>query len=73
MIDLFVFDLGQVILPFEHRPIASKLWEKSRKRSVLSPNIVFDDLFDLHNGSVNNYEEGLMSSGSPDDRRPLHG
>jgi putative hydrolase of the HAD superfamily len=62
MIDLFVFDLGQVILPFEHRPIASKLWEKSRKRSVLSPNIVFDDLFDLHNGSVNNYEEGLVSS-----------
>ena len=62
MIDLFVFDLGQVILPFEHRPIASKLWEKSRKRALLTPEIIFKDLFDLHNGSVNNYEEGLMSS-----------
>jgi FMN phosphatase YigB (HAD superfamily) len=62
MIDLFVFDLGQVILPFEHRPIASKLWEKSRRRAVLTPDSIFNDLFDLHNGSVNSYEEGLTSS-----------
>jgi putative hydrolase of the HAD superfamily len=44
MIDLFVFDLGKVILPFEHRQIAS------------------NDLFDLENGTVNRYEEGLSSS-----------
>jgi HAD superfamily hydrolase (TIGR01509 family) len=62
MIELFVFDLGRVILPFEHRPIASKLWEKSRKRATLTPEEIFNELFDLENGSVNRYEEGLSSS-----------
>ena len=62
MIELFVFDLGRVILPFEHRPIALKLWEKSRKRATLTSEEIFDDLFDLENGSVNRYEEGLTSS-----------
>jgi glucose-1-phosphatase len=62
MIELFVFDLGRVILPFEHRPIASKLWEKSRKRATLAPADIFSELFDLENGSVNRYEEGLSSS-----------
>lgn len=62
MIELFVFDLGRVILPFEHRPIASKLWEKSRKRATLTPADIFNELFDLENGSVNRYEEGLSSS-----------
>ena len=62
MIELFVFDLGRVILPFEHRPIASKLWEKSRKCATLTPADIFNELFDLENGSVNRYEEGLSSS-----------
>jgi glucose-1-phosphatase len=62
MIELFVFDLGRVILPFEHRPIASKLWEKSRRRAALTPEDIFNELFDLENGSVNRYEEGLSSS-----------
>jgi glucose-1-phosphatase len=62
MIDLFVFDLGQVILPFEHRPIAHKLWRKSRKHERLTADEIFQDLFDLENGAVNRYEEGLSSS-----------
>ena len=62
MIDLFVFDLGKVILPFEHRPIASKLWLKSRKNGILTEEEIFQDLFDLENGAVNRYEEGLSSS-----------
>ncbi len=62
MIQLFVFDLGRVILPFEHRPIASKLWQKSKRSATLKPEDIFDDLFDLENGVVNRYEEGLSSS-----------
>ena len=62
MIDLFVFDLGKVILPFEHRQIASKLWQRSRKSGNLTEEQIFQDLFDLENGTVNRYEEGLSSS-----------
>ena len=62
MIDLFVFDLGKVILPFEHRQIASRLWQRSRNKRKLTEDEIFQDLFDLENGAVNRYEEGLSSS-----------
>jgi HAD superfamily hydrolase (TIGR01509 family) len=62
MIDLFVFDLGNVILPFEHRQIASKLWQRSRNSGNLTEEDIFRDLFDMENGSINRYEEGLSSS-----------
>ena len=35
MIKLFVFDLGNVILPFEHRQIASKLQARSTNQATL--------------------------------------
>lgn len=62
MIKLFVFDLGNVILPFEHRQIAVKLHRKSTQKTVFTPQQLFDVMFDLHNGLINPYEEGLMSS-----------
>jgi glucose-1-phosphatase len=62
MIDLFVFDLGNVILPFDHRPIATKLHEHSAGNGVWTPKKIFDDLFDFANGIINRYEEGLSSS-----------
>jgi len=62
MIKLFVFDLGNVILPFEHRQIAVKLYEKSREKAQFSPDEVFKFMFDRGNGLVNLYEEGLVSS-----------
>ena len=62
MIDLFVFDLGKVILPFEHRQIASKFWQRSKNNRKLTEEEIFQDLFDLKNGTVNRYEEGLLSS-----------
>lgn len=62
MIDLFVFDLGNVILPFDHRPIATKLHERSIGNGVWTPQKIFDDLFDYANGIINRYEEGLTSS-----------
>lgn len=62
MISLFVFDLGNVILPFDHRPIATKLHERSVVDGLWTPKEIFDDLFDVSNGIINRYEEGLTSS-----------
>ncbi len=62
MIELFVFDLGKVILPFEHRQIAVKLWQKCRNKKLVSERDIFDDLFNFQNGAINRYEEGLSSS-----------
>lgn len=62
MIKLFVFDLGNVILPFEHRQIATKLYEGSRKKPLCSPDEIFKFMFERVNGLVNAYETGQMSS-----------
>jgi FMN phosphatase YigB (HAD superfamily) len=62
MIKLFVFDLGNVILPFEHRQIVVKLHETSRIQDRFTPDDLFKFLFDMDRGLVNPYEEGLMSS-----------
>ncbi len=62
MIKLFVFDLGNVILPFEHRQIAAQLYEHSREKNMFAPDGVFKFMFDTGNGLVNDYEEGLLSS-----------
>ncbi|MCS7281414.1 MAG: HAD family phosphatase [Desulfobacterota bacterium] len=62
MIRLFVFDLGGVILPFEHTQIADKLYEKSLLRNTLTPKEIFNFLFAHEDGLVNSYEEGKMSS-----------
>jgi len=62
MIRLFVFDLGNVILPFEHRQIAVKLHAVSRIRNHFTPDDLFRFLFDRHRGFVNPYEEGRISS-----------
>ncbi|MCX7858229.1 MAG: HAD family phosphatase [Deltaproteobacteria bacterium] len=62
MIRLFVFDLGGVILPFEHRQIAIKLHESSAIKDNFTPQEIFDFLFDFETGLVNPYEEGKVSS-----------
>jgi len=62
MIKLFVFDLGNVILPFEHRQIAVKLHDRSINKTICTPQGLFDAMFDFEDGLVNPYEEGLMSS-----------
>src|SRR5674476_538370 len=62
MIGLFVFDLGNVIVPFETRQIAVKLHEVSRIQDGFTPDDLFRFLFDRVRGLVNPYEEGLMSS-----------
>jgi putative hydrolase of the HAD superfamily len=62
MIWLFVFDLGNVILPFEHRQIAVKLHEVSLIQKRFTPDDLFRFLFDRDRGFVNPYEEGRISS-----------
>ncbi len=62
MTKLFVFDLGNVILPFDNRPIAEKLHARSRRPDASTPAEIFAYLFDMRNGSINPYEEGLSSS-----------
>jgi glucose-1-phosphatase len=62
MIKLFVFDLGNVILPFEHRQIAVKLYETSERKTATSPDDIFEFLFDRAQGVVNIYETGRISS-----------
>lgn len=62
MIKLFVFDLGNVILPFDHRPIGTRLRERSEKRETLSADAIFGTLFDRETGLVNAYERGHVTS-----------
>ncbi len=62
MIRLFVFDLGNVVLPFEHKQIATKLHEVSRIQDRFTPQEIFKFIFERDRGLVNTYEEGRMSS-----------
>jgi glucose-1-phosphatase len=62
MIRLFVFDLGNVIVPYEHRQIVVKMLKKVKGKIVPAPREFFSFMFDMEEGFVNRYEEGLMSS-----------
>lgn len=62
MIKLFVFDLGNVILPFEHRQIATKLYEQSRDKARFAPDEIFTFMFERDKGFINDYETGRISS-----------
>jgi len=61
-IEVILFDLGNVILPFSHYQIAEKLSRCSEKKDFQDPSKIFSDLFDFQNGSVNLYEAGKVSS-----------
>lgn len=62
MIKLFVFDLGNVILPFEHHQIADKLYETSLIKDRCTPDKIFRFLFDNQKGFINDYETGRLST-----------
>jgi len=61
-IDVILFDLGNVILPFDHHQLGEKLLQFSLKKETEDPKKIFAYLFDLHTGAVNLYETGKMSS-----------
>ena len=61
-IEVILFDLGNVILPFNHHQIGEKLLQFSLKKETEDHKKIFAYLFDLHTGAVNLYETGKMSS-----------
>jgi glucose-1-phosphatase len=61
-IEVILYDLGNVILPFNHFQIAEKLCRFSRKKEFQDPSRVFSYLFDFEKGAVNGYEVGKVSS-----------
>jgi putative hydrolase of the HAD superfamily len=61
-IDVILFDLGNVILPFDHHQMGERLLPFSLKKETEDPQKIFAYLFDLHTGAVNLYETGKMTS-----------
>jgi putative hydrolase of the HAD superfamily len=61
-IEVILFDLGNVILPFSHYQIAEKLSRFTQKREFQDPQRIFSYLFDFEKGAVNGYEVGKVSS-----------
>jgi len=61
-IEVLLFDLGNVILPFNHYQIAEKLARFSDRKEWSDPPRIFSYLFDRQEGAVNDYETGKVSS-----------
>ena len=61
MIEVIFFDLGNVILPFNHFQIAEKLSRFSRRKGLEDPSRIFSYLFDFESGAVNGFDTGKVS------------
>jgi len=61
-IEVLLYDLGNVILPFNHFQIAEKLSRFSQRKKFQDPPKMFSYLFDFEKGAVNGYEVGKVSS-----------
>lgn len=61
VIEVILFDLGNVILPFSNYQIAEKLACFSQKREFQNPQKIFPYLFDLEEGVINNFDVGKVS------------
>jgi len=61
-IEVILFDLGNVILPFTHYQIAEKLSRFSQRKGFKDPQRIFSYLFDFEKGAINGYEVGKISS-----------
>src|SRR5512139_3741371 len=61
-IEVVLFDLGNVILPFNHYQIAEKLARFSERKELSDPPRIFSYLFGRKEGAVNDYEIGKVSS-----------
>lgn len=61
-IKVIIFDLGNVILPFNHYQIAERLSRFSENEKFRDPEMIFNYLFDFENGAINGYEVGKISS-----------
>lgn len=61
-VEVILFDLGNVILPFNHYQIAEKLSPFVNRRDFREPQKIFSYLFDFDKGAVNGYEVGKATS-----------
>ncbi len=61
-IEVILFDLGNVILPFNHYQIAEKLSRFSQRKEFQDPQKIFSYLFDFEKGAINGYEVAKVSS-----------
>ncbi len=61
-IEVIFFDLGNVILPFNHFQIAEKLSKLSKKKDFQDPKKIFSYLFDAQQGAINSFDVGKMTS-----------
>ena len=61
-IEVILYDLGNVILPFNHYQIAEKLARLSAHPQFQDPRPIFSHLFDFQNGAIHEYEMGKVSS-----------
>ena len=61
-IGVIFFDLGNVILPFNHYQIAEKLSRFTKREDSQDPKKIFSYLFNFENGAINGYEVGKVSS-----------
>ena len=61
MIQVILFDLGNVILPFNNYQIAEKLSPFCQKKEFQDPKQIFSYLFDLEKGRINDFDRGKLS------------
>jgi len=60
-IEVILFDLGNVILPFNHQQIAEKLFRFTRKKEFQDPQKIFSYLFEHRDGIINDFDVGKIS------------
>lgn len=60
-IEVILFDLGNVILPFNHYQIAEKLYQFTRNKEFQDSQKIFSFLFDLQKGAINDMDIGKVS------------
>jgi len=60
-IEVILYDLGNVILPFSHYQIAEKLSPFSHKKEFRDPGRIFSYLFDFEHGLTNRFDLGEIS------------
>jgi putative hydrolase of the HAD superfamily len=60
-IEVIIFDLGNVILPFNHYQIAEKLSRFSQRKEFQDPQRLFSYLFDFEKGVINDFDLGRVS------------
>jgi FMN phosphatase YigB (HAD superfamily) len=59
-IEVILYDLGNVILPFNHYQIAEKLSRCAQRKEFRDPQKLFSYLFDLEKGVMNRFDVGQV-------------